>query len=873
MYVALNTFRACFFLKSKLPLPKPGCRKRRRICWCGVVLTLNCNRQGTVKRLSIGGRSLKRAFPHKVKSAANSKLQNQVLPEISKQGQGNNNLACCPAAMIGLAALSTMGVPSILLSGGGDRAMAAEPPSIDFSDVSLIKEAQGQLATQQEEVDVSSGVKTPKGLLLEKLTKEYVEEASDADHLNTLDSLLLVGQKPENPSFNGTLQPELKVPNTRATIPYQQQYVVSKLEGMVAKSSSHLKTEAKPQKFLLEESEAIGFHKQLKTEAQNPTLTDVVGTSLSSDKEKSLAEWRYEESESSSLGMNGWKSSPKTLVEQVVNGQGSESIINASQSVKPSVEIEPELFEANTRIEEISLLESQKTTAISTQVEGALVIDSESREAPIAKVYEVRSGDTLAVIARSQGVSVEELVALNNLINPNLIEVSQTLKIPQSHLSGKEAIDSVSTDSIQVDSSAQNLSRNESYYYGFTLPTPKLQPIAPGSNSIPAQTSLGQLELVSWTKQGGDRSTPEVKPKEKELTRSIMPNGDSANNSPLLSLDVTDAKGSDLVSVIGPENAGENNLNNNPATSRQSLDRDYNEDYSEVSEQNSSNNSYSQRLRAEILRLRQQYEFEKESQPSTNNWNSEAAGDRNLGEGEPSLNNPPTAQERDIQVPQFNLNSSTQLRQPEINSPQNTEVFEIISPRRQEIYQPELLRREELRVPEEPSIVGAKSEKAQEILNSSLGQMVSPDLPPLEGADTYLPGGSMQFTGYIWPAQGTLTSGYGWRWGRMHDGIDIAAPTGTPIMAAAPGVVTFAGWNSGYGYLVEIKHPDESLTLYAHNSQILVQEGQTVAQGELISKMGSTGRSTGPHLHFEIHPTGDGAVNPIAYLPSTQASR
>ncbi len=867
MYVALNTFRACFFLKSKLPLPKPGCRKRRRICWCGVVLTLNCNRQGTVKRLSIGGRSLKRAFPHKVKSAANSKLQNQVLPEISKQGQGNNNLACCPAAMIGLAAISTMGVPSILLSGGGDRAIAAEPPSID---VSQIQEEGEQLARQQ--VDVSSGVKTPKGLLLEKLTKEYVEDASDADHLNTLDGLLLVGQKPENPSFNGTLQPELKVPNTRATIPYQQQYVVSKLEAMVAKSPSQLKTEAKPQKFLLEESEAIGFHKQLKneaaltTEAQNPTLTDIVGTSLSSYKEKSLAEWRYEESESSSnsLGSNAWKSSPKTLAEQVVNGQGSETIINASQSVKP-VEVEPELFEANTRTEEISWLKSQKTNEISTQVEGAVVIDSERIEAPLAKVYEVRSGDTLAVIARSHGVSVEELVALNNLIDPNLIEVSQTLKIPhkQSHLSGKEGIDSVSTDSIQVDSSAQNLSPNESYYYGFTLPKAKLQPIAPVSNSIPSQTSLGQIELVSWTKQGGDRSTPEVEPKEKELTRSIMPNGDSANNSRLFSLNVTDAQGSDLVSVIGPENTGDNNLNNNPATARQTLDRDYNEDYSEVSQNSSSNNSYSQRLRSEILRMRQQYEFEMESQPSTNNWNSEAAGD----------NNPHTAQERDIQVPQFNLNGSSQLRQPEINSPQNTEVFENMSPRRQEIYQPELLRREELRVPEEPSLVGAKSEKAQEILNSSLGQMVSPDLPPLEGADTYLPGGSMQFTGYIWPAQGTLTSGYGWRWGRMHDGIDIAAPTGTPIMAAAPGVVTFAGWNSGYGYLVEIQHPDESLTLYAHNSQILVQEGQTVAQGELISKMGSTGRSTGPHLHFEIHPTGHGAVNPIAYLPSTQASR
>jgi murein DD-endopeptidase MepM/ murein hydrolase activator NlpD len=159
---------------------------------------------------------------------------------------------------------------------------------------------------------------------------------------------------------------------------------------------------------------------------------------------------------------------------------------------------------------------------------------------------------------------------------------------------------------------------------------------------------------------------------------------------------------------------------------------------------------------------------------------------------------------------------------------------------------------------------------ADEILNNpSLGKMVSPDLPPLDRPDTYLPGGSMQFTGYAWPAKGELTSGYGWRWGRMHRGIDIAAATGTPIVAAAPGVVTYADWNSGgYGYLVEIQHPDGSLTVYAHNNQILVREGQKVAQGELIAEMGSTGRSTGPHLHFEIHPTGDGAVNPMAYLPS-----
>ena len=156
-------------------------------------------------------------------------------------------------------------------------------------------------------------------------------------------------------------------------------------------------------------------------------------------------------------------------------------------------------------------------------------------------------------------------------------------------------------------------------------------------------------------------------------------------------------------------------------------------------------------------------------------------------------------------------------------------------------------------------------------LQSSMGQKVSPELPPLAAGDTYLPKPfppSAPFKGYIWPAKGVVTSPYGWRWGRMHKGIDIAAPIGTPVFAAAPGVVVTAGWSSGgYGNLVDIQHADGSLTRYAHNYRIMVQVGQLVAQGQEISEMGTSGYSTGPHCHFEVHPRGHGAVNPIAYLP------
>lgn len=152
--------------------------------------------------------------------------------------------------------------------------------------------------------------------------------------------------------------------------------------------------------------------------------------------------------------------------------------------------------------------------------------------------------------------------------------------------------------------------------------------------------------------------------------------------------------------------------------------------------------------------------------------------------------------------------------------------------------------------------------------NTSTGETVVPGMPMLPGAGEFLPEAPASSNGYVWPTRGTFTSGYGWRWGRMHRGIDIAGPVGTPIVAAASGVVVRSGWNSGgYGNVVDIRHPDGSMTRYAHNSRLLVREGQQVRQGQSIAHMGSTGYSTGPHLHFEIHLPGSGTVNPIAYLP------
>ena len=123
----------------------------------------------------------------------------------------------------------------------------------------------------------------------------------------------------------------------------------------------------------------------------------------------------------------------------------------------------------------------------------------------------------------------------------------------------------------------------------------------------------------------------------------------------------------------------------------------------------------------------------------------------------------------------------------------------------------------------------------------------------------------------LWPVSGTISSGFGWRRGPFggssehHDGVDIPARTGTQIRAAGGGTVTFAGWRNGHGITVIINHGNGISTLYAHNTRNLVTVGQRVSRGDVIAQVGSTGRSTGPHLHFEVHVNGR-PVNPRPFM-------
>ena len=119
--------------------------------------------------------------------------------------------------------------------------------------------------------------------------------------------------------------------------------------------------------------------------------------------------------------------------------------------------------------------------------------------------------------------------------------------------------------------------------------------------------------------------------------------------------------------------------------------------------------------------------------------------------------------------------------------------------------------------------------------------------------------------GFIWPVRGTLVSPFGQRWGRLHSGIDIAAPAGTAIAASASGQVVYAGSMSGYGLIVVIQHSGGIATAYAHNSSIQVAVGESVSQGQTIAAVGCTGHCFGDHVHFEVR-VGGSPVDPMGYL-------
>ena len=159
-------------------------------------------------------------------------------------------------------------------------------------------------------------------------------------------------------------------------------------------------------------------------------------------------------------------------------------------------------------------------------------------------------------------------------------------------------------------------------------------------------------------------------------------------------------------------------------------------------------------------------------------------------------------------------------------------------------------------------------EERTAVRRTSIGQLAAMMQKDVPGASSFLGGDTPVTTPTGWPTNGFISSGYGLRWNgaEFHQGIDIAAEMGTPIVATADGVVTIAGWNAGgYGNMVDIDHGSGVSTRYGHASAVVVTAGQRVRRGQIIAYVGSTGHSTGPHLHYEVRLSGQ-PVNPTSYL-------
>ncbi len=403
--------------------------------------------------------------------------------------------------------------------------------------------------------------------------------------------------------------------------------------------------------------------------------------------------------------------------------------------------------------------------------------------------YQISPGDTLTAIAQNHGISYAELAKINQLTNPNLLEVNQFIRVPQAQ---------AALAAQPVASSSQVAATPTETATAASVSLPTVPSLMVANSSEP--TLLNNQTAIPLG-IGGDASQFALNPAR------------SGRQSPF--------KG-----------------NQAPVNDRQ-ID----------------SQPYVNSLVSEIVKLRERYQSKSVSLQPRHQLpdRAQAPVPASLSLRNAHRVNSEFKPSRNLEGLQAELQSLRSDRKNASASQTKVAAYGAEFPK----HKPQLV-----------AMAPVGSETYAPLVRSSVGKMVSPSLPPLGKPDAYLPGNGSKFNGYIWPAKGMLTSGYGWRWGRLHKGIDIAAPVGTPIVSAAPGKVITAGWNDGgYGNLVEVQHADGSVTLYGHNSRVLVRVGQAVAQGQQIAEMGSTGFSTGPHSHFEVHLPGQGAVNPVAHLP------
>jgi murein DD-endopeptidase MepM/ murein hydrolase activator NlpD len=457
--------------------------------------------------------------------------------------------------------------------------------------------------------------------------------------------------------------------------------------------------------------------------------------------------------------------------------------------------------------------DASKSNSVTNSTIPTAVVPVETIQPTASKVYEVKPGDTLAGVALRNGTSVSQIIKANNLVNPNDLTISQKLNIPVASAnvtSPKTPVTPTVTPTVTPS--------NQSVASNVAVPTPAQFAVAATNTDSVSPASANSATINESTQSastgmGGDSPVPKVFAEMQIASRTKQ----SKSNG------------------LG-------------------------------------------RLKAEIEQLREKYRAQQSGQVVPVNSSSTAATIPVYRQNV-AIPTIPTSNNIAIPVPTYRPNNpAIQIPVPSYSAqPVNPDYAANQYGRNSN--NSRNARNNAIPVP------SVNINTAETFGNLPRGTAVSPQLPPLAAVDRYLPrpidentpplsrpsapGNPSISAAYIWPAKGVLTSGFGQRWGRPHRGIDVANATGTPIYASADGVIEKAGWNNGgYGNLVEVRHLDGSMTRYGHNSKVLVQIGQQVRQGQTIALMGSTGFSTGPHTHFEIHASGKGAVNPIAFLPA-----
>ncbi len=793
---------------------------------------------------------MKRALKKRVKAVLNNNPNSDTAPveQLNETNHKANRRARTQAAMIGLAI--SMGATSLLVTRQSDQAQAAAPvgsqkaastiPAVSDTDIKFA-------ATKLKSQAVSSARLPENPVILEPTAVSQVPglEAKWPITVNEMAVQIPTSEAEKNAIYlQSQVDQRLKTNSVQSRLQTANQLPEIRVQQL---SSSQGVAGSQPTKVIIVESpNTVSNDVDAQLKAQQEFALNRL-QEKSNRLKNSLAELRSDETQKLTRTRKIEIAQPTTITDKTVPAQLEEATDSSQASL-------------------ISRLKEEKQTSggiqkVTSSAPAVPKVVAQSLPKVVAQsfgtTYEVRPGDTLAEIASNYGISVSELVKANNLADPNQLQISQQLIIPTAR-----------AERSSYDQSTVAVQRT--FVQSNNIATVASSPV----NKLDLDANLPQVSQPSGVRNTNTAviSIPAVKENQFQVnTPTATTNGVSipvpvAHNNELQSGE--NDLSSPIAYGVGGETPSRDRVTKIPMAQKQR------QKVAKVK-----GNERLRSLQAEIERLREKYR-PKESGVTVQT----------------------TSASDDATAPVV-IETGNHFAPSRVNSQRNAVAIPLPTPilpsYREQPVKPQLRAARPMNEPINPEfllnqttssgnfdrnnssgiklVVPSAGVNSTDSLGKLRGTRVSPALPPLAAVDLYLPKNvdqnsnpqSTSSASYIWPAKGVLTSGYGWRWGRMHRGIDIANGVGTPIHASAPGVVERAGWNNGgYGNVVDIRHTDGSMTRYGHNSRILVQVGQQVEQGQTIAAMGSTGFSTGPHSHFEVHPAGKGAVNPIAFLPS-----